>query len=109
MRVGKRILELMETAEVRGRITSRILMEVWPEVQPGNRGKYLRRAEAMGFLKQDIRYTRVTFKPVAGWREKVFGDEPRKYEKTGKFAKPKDGKPRTIVNSVFALGQGIQQ
>lgn len=110
MRVGKRILGLMEVADANGSVSSILLRGVWPEVQDSNRCKYLARAVALGLIEViDKDAYPKQYRAVDGWRDRVFGEVPRKYERTGCFTKEAiQARKMPMVNSVFALGSALQ-
>lgn len=87
MRVGKRILRLLEIAEQNGNcVSNKILRQEWPEVVDSNCCKYLARAVEMKLLEviNPDDYPK-QYRPAEDWKYKVFGDEPRKYVHFGYF------------------------
>jgi hypothetical protein len=113
MRVGARILALLEHADWHGTVDSAELRKLWPDVNHTNCCKYLSRAEAMGLIveTEEKHYPR-KYTAAPGWKVRIFGTTPRKYEWSGKYSataikerqEAKRKSPHGSVNSVFALG-----
>ncbi len=112
MRVGNRILRLLEIAEENGGcVSNSVLRREWPDVVDSNRCKYLARAVAMDLIHViDKNAYPKQYRVVPDWKERVFGEKPRKYVWSGFFsaeaieARKKAKKPPLMVNSVFSLG-----
>lgn len=79
MRVGKRILFALEMCESLGAITSSHLFKEWADQHQTNCHKYLSRAVGLRLMTVDRTTYPHTFSLVEGWRERVYGDKPRKY------------------------------